>query len=118
MAPEDEQLYVRINQQERMLEDLEKLESVIENINEASDILEQVREVKVTAIDTIFSNIQEINETLEDFEMSMPDVEGQAQLETSVPDREEGDVEVESSVDEIHDELQDLQRELSQLGSN
>lgn len=101
-----------------MLQNLERLENIIQNINEASEILDQVREVKVTAIDTIFSNIQEMNESLENFEMAMPDVEGQPKPQTSIPESQQVDEEVDSSVDEIHDELEDLQRELSKLGSN
>jgi len=118
MAPEDDQLYVRINQQDEMLQNMEKLEKIIANINEASNILDQVRDVKVTAIDTIFSNIQEMNETLENFEMSMPDVEGQPAPQTELPEQSNVEVENDSSVDDIHDELQELQRELSNLGAN
>ena len=119
MAPEDDQLYVRINQQDEMLDSLENLENIISNINEASEILTQVRQVKVTAIDTISSNIQKLNENLEDFQMAMPEVEGQPAPQSEMMQQAEVDeVEPESSVNEIHEELEDLQQELNKLGGN
>jgi len=116
MAPEDDQLYVRINQQEEMLGSLENLENIVRNINEASEILKQVRQVKITAIDTMSSNIQKLNENLEDFQMAMPEVEGQPNPTSEMVQPEVDDVEPESSVNEIHEELEDLQQELSKLG--
>jgi len=118
MAPEDDQLYVRINQQEEMLGSLENLENIIRNINEASEILKQVRQVKITAIDTMSSNIQKLNENLEDFQMAMPEVEGQPNPTSEMVQPEVDDVETDSSVNEIHEELEDLQQELSKLGGN
>ena len=118
MAPEDDQLYVRINQQEEMLGSLDNLNQIVNNIEEASQILKQVRQVKVTAIDTISSNIQKLNENLEDFQMAMPEVEGQPNPTSEIVQPKVDNVETESSVNEIHEELEDLQQELSKLGGN
>lgn len=118
MAPEDDQLYVRINQQQEMVRDLDNLDSIIENINEATDILNQVREVKVTAIDTISSNIQKLNENLENFQMAMPEVEGQPETTTQQISQDVEEVDPQNSVSEIHDELENLQDELNKLGQD
>jgi chromosome segregation ATPase len=118
MAPEDEQFYVRINGHEEILQNLESLEEVIQNISEAAQVLKQVRDVKEQALDTIYSNVQELNEGLDNIEMEMPEVEGnQGTPEANLPESADVDVEVDNSVDEIHDELENLQRELSQLGN-
>jgi chromosome segregation ATPase len=118
MAPEDEQFYVRINGHEEILQNLDSLEEVIQNINEAAQVLKQVRDVKEQALDTIYSNVQELNEGLDNIEMQMPEVEGnQGSSQPDLPDSANVDVEVDNSVDEIHDELQNLQQELSQLGN-
>jgi chromosome segregation ATPase len=120
MAPEDEQFYVRINGHEEILQNLESLEEVIQNINEAAQVLKQVRDVKEQALDTIYSNVQELNEGLENIEMEMPEVEGNqggGTPEANLPESADVDVEVDNSVNEIHDELENLQRELSQLGN-
>jgi len=117
MAPEDDQLYVRINQQQDMVRNLEDLGSIIDNINEATEILNQVREVKVTAIDTISSNIEKLNESLENLDMAMPEVEGeQDRTVEEISDQTQEDVNSRNSVNEIHDELENLQDELNKLG--
>lgn len=118
MASEDDQLYVRINKQDEMLDGLENLENIVSNINEAKEILKQVRQVKVTAIDTISSNIQKLNENLEDFQMAMPEVEGEPAPQTEMMDSSVEEVQPESSVNEIHEELEDLQDELEKLGGS
>ena len=117
MAPEDDQLYVRINQQQDMVENLNDLDSIVENIDEATKILNQVREVKVTAIDTISSNIEKLNESLENFEMAMPEVEGEENHAVEeISDQPKEQVSSRNSVNEIHDELENLQDELNNLG--
>jgi uncharacterized coiled-coil DUF342 family protein len=117
MAPEDDQLYVRINQQQDMVGNLEDLDGIINNINEATEILNQVREVKVTASDTISSNIEKLNESLENFEMAMPEVEGeQDHTVEEISDQTQSSVSSRNSVNEIHDELENLQDELNKLG--
>jgi|GEM_PF-1333038 hypothetical protein len=117
MAPEDDQLYVRINQQQDMVRNLEDLDEIINNINEATEILNQVREVKVTAIDTISSNIEKLNESLENFEMAMPEVEGeQDHTVDQISEQTQEKVSSRNSVNEIHDELENLQDELNKLG--
>jgi prefoldin subunit 5 len=114
MAKEEDQLYVRIDGHEEVLEDLKSIEEVVKNINEASKVLEEVRGIKEKAIDSIYSNVQELNERLESIDMEMPELEEGKQPEMPEADM---DVEVDSSVDEIHEELQTLQEELSKLGN-
>ena len=118
MAPEDDQFYVRINGHQEVLQNLNSLEAVIQNINEAAEVLKQVRGIKEQAIDTIQSNVNELNEGLENIEMEMPEVEGQPDTQATIPEGAEADIEVDSSVDDIHSELENLQQELSQLGGN
>ncbi|MFB6241496.1 MAG: hypothetical protein ABEJ36_01690 [Candidatus Nanosalina sp.] len=118
MASEDEQFYVRIDGSEEILDDLNSLETRLENINEASEILKQIRAVREKAIDTIYSNVQELEEELDDIEMNLPEVEAQQEIESNIPEEATAEQpEVDNSVEEIHEELESLQEELSKLGN-
>ncbi|WP_414837587.1 hypothetical protein ACK3SF_04945 [Candidatus Nanosalina sp. VS9-1] len=115
MAPEEDQMYVRVDGHEEILNNLSSIERVINNINEASKVLKEVREIKEQALDMMYSNVQELNENLENIDMEMPEIEGQESA--SIPQSSDIEIETDSSVDEIHNELQNLQKELSQLGN-
>ena len=114
MPSEEDQFYVRIDGHREVLQDLESVEELVNNINEAINVLEEMRDIKEKAIDSVYSNVQELNERLESIQMEMPELEEGA--DTELPDTDM-DVEVDNSVDEIHNELQDLQKELSKLGN-
>ncbi len=114
MAPEEDQMYVRVDGHEEILNNLSSIERVIRNINEASKVLKDVRDIKEQALDMMYSNVQELNENLENIDVEMPEIQGQ---ESSIPATDDIDIESNSSVDEIHNELQSLQKELSQLGN-
>ena len=112
MPSEEDQFYVRIDGHREVLQDLESVEELVNNINEAINVLEEMRDIKEQAIDSVYSNVQELNERLESIQMEMPELEEGA--DTELPDTDM-DGEVDNIVDEIHNELQDLQKELSKL---
>lgn len=115
MAPEDDQLYVRVDGYKVLLQDLEAVRQIIGNIQEASEVLSQVRDVKEKSIDTIYENITRLNEKLEDVEMEMPEVEGSNVATYDPPEKSESN-RIDDSVEELHSELETLQDELSGLG--
>ena len=116
MASEEDQLYVRIDGYKILLQDLEAVRQIVRNIDEASEVLRQVRDVKEKTIDTIYENLDRMNDKLDDIGMEMPE------MEVSHHSRQQLDVdtsaveEVDGSVQELHSELQNLQDELSDLG--
>ena len=115
MGHEDDQMYVRVDGHEEILNNLSSIERVIKNINEASKVLKDVRDIKEQAIDMMYSNVQELNENLENIDVEMPEINGQEK--SSIPSADSVEVKTDNSVDEIHNELQNLQKELSQLGN-
>jgi len=119
MASEQDQLYVRVEGYKILLQDLEAIRQIIDNIHEASEVLAQVREVKEKSIDTIYENIDRLNDKLEDVEMEMPEVEddGGSQIEYSEAAQQQSG-QIDDSVKELHSELETLQDELSDLGEN
>jgi chromosome segregation ATPase len=119
MVSEQDELYVRVEGYKILLQDLEAIRQIIDNIHEASEVLAQVRSVKEKSIDTIYENIDRLNEKLEDVEMEMPEVEddGSSQIEYSEAAQAESG-QIDDSVKELHSELETLQDELSDLGKN
>lgn len=116
MPSEQDQLYVRVDGYKVLLQDLEAINQIIDNIQEASQVLEQVRIVKEKSIDTIYENIDRLNDKLEDLEVEMPEVEPGEQI--SIEGEPEPDPEqerIDDSVSELHSELENLQDELSDL---
>jgi len=115
MGQKDDQMYVRVDGHEEILNNLSSIERVIENINEASKVLKDVRDIKEQAIDMMYSNVQELNENLENIDVEMPEIKGSEK--SSIPSADSVEVNTDSSVDDIHSELQSLQEELSKLGN-
>lgn len=115
MPKEEDQFYVRIDGHEEMLQDLSSVENLVQNVDEALKVLDEVRDIKEKAIDSVYSNVQELNERLESIQTEMPELGDESRPQ--MPESGGMDVEVDDSVDEIHDELQNLQKELSRLGS-
>lgn len=111
---EQDQLYVRVDGYKVLLQDLEAVRQILENIEEAAEVLRQVRQVKEKTVDTVYENIDRLNDKLEDIEMEVPDVEDTAM--PSQVDLDTGDHSpVDDSVQELHTELETLQEELSEL---
>ncbi|MFQ3274882.1 MAG: chromosome segregation ATPase [Candidatus Nanohaloarchaea archaeon] len=115
MPAEDDQLYVRVDGYKVLLQDLEAIRQIIDNIQEASEVLEQVRIVKEKSIDTIYENLDRLNDKLEDVEVEMPEVEPGQSVSMEVEQHEQVD-HIDDSVNELHSELENLQDELSDLG--
>ena len=115
MTSEEEQLYVRVDGYKVLLQDLEAVRQIIDNINEAAEVLRQIREVKEKTIDTVYENVDRMNDKLDDIAMEIPEVEN-AQIPNQVDiDVDQHEAEIDDSVQELHTELQDLQNELSDL---
>jgi vacuolar-type H+-ATPase subunit I/STV1 len=116
MPAEDDQLYVRVDGYKVLLQDLEAIRQIIDNIKEAEEVLEQVRIVKEKSIDTIYENVDRLNDKLEDVEVEMPEVEPGQQVSVQQVEQHEQVDHIDDSVNELHSELENLQDELSDLG--
>ncbi len=115
MASEEDQLYVRVDGYKVLLQDLEAVRQIVRNIDEATEVLRQVRDVKEKTIDTIYENLDRMNDKLDDIGMEMPEMEGVPRTRQQV-NVDAGEVEeIDGSVQELHSELQNLQEELSDL---
>ncbi|MFB6144306.1 MAG: hypothetical protein ABEJ98_03270 [Candidatus Nanohaloarchaea archaeon] len=116
MASENDQLYVRVDGYKVLLQDLEAIRQIIDNIREASEVLSQVRTVKEKSIDTIYENLDRLNEKLEDVEVEMPEVDEMETAEVDFAHGQEAENDrIDDSVRELHSELENLQSELSSL---
>jgi len=115
MPPQDDQLYVRVDGYNVLLQDLEAIRQIIDNIKEAEEVLGQVRIVKEKSIDTIYENVDRLNDKLEDVEVEMPEIEPGQQTSVEVEQNQQVD-HIDDSVNELHSELENLQDELSDLG--
>ncbi len=115
MPSEEDQLYVRVDGYKVLLQDQEAVRQIISNINEAAEVLSQVREVKEKTIDTVYENLDRMNDKLEDIEMEVPEVE-EVPSHVNVSREQQLDDEIDDSVQQLHSELENLQDELSDLG--
>lgn len=118
MPQDDDQLYVRVDGYKILLQDLEAVRQIVNNINEATQVLRQIRQVKEKTIDTVYENLDQMNDKLEDVRMEMPEIEDgsieQSGVQVDLP--EEGqEVEIDESVEQLHSELENLQSELSDI---
>lgn len=105
---------MRVDGYKILLEDLEAVRQILQNIEEASEVLRQVREVKEKTVDTVYENIDRLNDKLDDIQMEIPEVD-QAQTPSQIDVEVEEHDELDDSVQELHSELETLQSELSQL---
>lgn len=120
MSSEEDQLYVRVDGYKVLLQDLEAVRQIIHNIEEAADVLRQVREVKEKTVDTVYENIDRLNDKLDDIEMEVPEVEDaqipqHVDIDTGELRQQQAGQEIDGSVQQLHSELQNLQNELSDL---
>nr|EGQ40410.1 MAG: hypothetical protein J07AB56_11390 [Candidatus Nanosalinarum sp. J07AB56] len=117
---QEDQLYVRVDGYNVLLEDLEAVRQTVENISEAADVLQQVREVKSKTLNTMETNLGRLDGRLEDLQQEMPENGAQTQPETvEQTTRQEPEPvqepQIDDSVRELQDELQNLQSELQGL---
>lgn len=112
--PQD-QLYVKIEGQDEILEDLESVQRVVENIRRASRVLEEAREVRQRSIESIQNNISRLNGSLQGLQAGLPHPEGKTPQGAVPPADEDEMSEVDTSIEELNTELQNLQQELSSI---
>ncbi|MFB6114993.1 MAG: hypothetical protein ABEK04_01775 [Candidatus Nanohalobium sp.] len=113
-SDQQDQLYVKIDGQDTIINDLESVQQIVENIREASQVLKEAREVRQRSIESIQNNVSKLNGSLQGLQSSLPQVEGGAQpQEIDVDETPQVDSNVDDSVQELHSELENLQNELS-----
>lgn len=109
----DDQLYVKLDKQEGLKDELRNVQGTVANVNEALEVLRNVRSVREDAIQKVYENLSHLQDSLQNVEQEMPGVENSQPAEDI-----EGRVEtpeIDGSVQELHSELETLQEELSQL---
>ena len=108
-----EPLFVKVEGYKNILQELEAIRQIIENMNEAVEVLDKVRSVKEKSIETFLENVDRLNERLEGVNGQLPEVEGyETHQLAEIPDESP----IDDSVQELHGELKDLKKELSELG--
>jgi DNA repair exonuclease SbcCD ATPase subunit len=111
--PQDDQLYVKLDKQAGLKDELRNVQGTVANVNEALEVLRNVRSVREDAIQKVYENLAHLQDSLQNIEQEMPGVENSQSAEEI-----EGRVEtpeIDGSVQELHSELETLQEELSQL---
>jgi prefoldin subunit 5 len=114
MSPDQEQLYVKLDNKQHLQEDLEDIDQLVANIREAADILKRVNSIKQESINKVNQNLDRLNAKMTDLDQKLPEVQDG---EVSKPPKAEvhSDVSLDDSVSQLNDELQNLQSELSGL---
>ncbi len=114
MSPDQEQLYVKLDNKQHLQEDLEDIDQLVSNIHEAVDILNRINSIKQESIQKVNQNLDRLNAKMTDLNQKLPEVQDG---EVSKPPKAEmhSDVDLDDSVNQLNDELKNLQSELSQL---
>ena len=108
--PQDDQLYVKLDKQAGLKDELRNVQGTVANVNEALEVLRNVRSVREDAIQKVYENLAHLQDSLQSIEQEMPGVESSEPVEGRVETPE-----IDGSVQELHSELETLQEELSQL---
>ena len=108
--PQDDQLYVKLDKQAGLKDELRNVQGTVANVNEALEVLRNVRSVREDAIQKVYENLAHLQDSLQNIEQEMPGVESSEPVEGRVETPE-----IDGSVQELHSELETLQEELSQL---
>lgn len=107
----DEQLYVRLDAQNDLHDELRNVQGTMANIGEALEVLQDVRSVRENAINKVYENLAHLDDALANVEEDLPGVKGSQPVQTDVEPSE-----IDGSVEELHSELETLQNELERLG--
>lgn len=115
MASEEEQLYVKLDGYDELLNDFESIEHIVDNVREAMDILEQVRELKKRSLEAVYDNIDRLDQELNQVSVQMPDVDGGVEVPERDVEESTPTPEIDGSIEELRTELESLQDELSEM---
>jgi len=107
----DDQLYVKLDGQNDIEEELNSVQGTIANVNEALEVLREVRTVRENAISKIYENISHLDDSVKRLEGQLPGVDNSHTIKDDVQPAE-----IDGSVQELHSELETLQNELERLG--
>ena len=110
---QDDQLYVKLDKQTGLKDELRNVQGTVANVNEALEVLRNVRSVREDAIQKVYENLAHLQDALQNIEQEMPKAE-KSQASEEIDETVETP-EIDGSVQELHSELETLQEELSQL---
>jgi len=110
---QDDQLYVKLDKQTGLKDELRNVQGTVANVNEALEVLRNVRSVREDAIQKVYENLAHLQDSLQNIEQEMPKAE-KSQASEEIDETVETP-EIDGSVQELHSELETLQEELSQL---
>ena len=113
MADQD-QLYVKIEGHEELVQELNTINGIIKNIEEADEVLGDLRELKQKTINNIKENIVELNERIDNIHNGMPHLEEQ-EMAADISPQQDQEPEIDESVNELHNQLETLKDELQEL---
>lgn len=115
--PEKDQLYVKIEGHQDLLQELNSVDRLVKNIEEADEVLDEIRGLKRKTIENIRQNVMELNDRIENIHTEMPQLDEQELAADISPDQDqEKDTEIDESVNELHEQLETLKTELEELG--
>jgi DNA repair exonuclease SbcCD ATPase subunit len=113
---EKDQLYVKIEGHQDLLQELKSVDRLVRNIEEADEVLEQTRGLKMKTIENIRQNVSELNDRIESIHTEMPQL-GDEELAADISpgQDQEQEPEIDESVNELHNQLETLKSELEEL---
>jgi len=119
---EKDQLYVKIEGHEDLLQELNSVNNLVRNIEQADEVLDEIRELKQKTIQNIRENVMELNQRIENVHREMPRVEEDGLAADISPENEsidtnrtQSNAEIDESVNQLHNQLQTLKDELEEL---
>ncbi|MFB6099943.1 MAG: hypothetical protein ABEK16_01590 [Candidatus Nanohalobium sp.] len=112
---EQDQLYVKIEGHEDLLQELNSVNHIVKNIEEAEEVLDDLRQLKHKTIQNIQENVLELNQRIENIHTEMPNVEDGGMAADISPNGSQEEPEIDQSVNQLHDQLQTLKSELQEL---
>lgn len=112
---EQDQLYVKIEGHEDLLQELNSVNHIVKNIEEAEEVLDELRQLKHKTIQNIQENVLELNQRIENIHTEMPNVEEDGLAADISPSGMQEEPEIDQSVNQLHDQLQTLKSELQEL---
>jgi DNA repair exonuclease SbcCD ATPase subunit len=113
--PEKDQLYVKIEGHEDLLQELNSVNELVQNIEEADEVLDQIRELKQKTIQNIRENVMELNQRIENIHREMPRVNDQELSSADISPDQAENAQIDESVNQLHDQLETLKNELEEL---
>lgn len=133
MQEQGRRLYVKVEDEDQLINELEGIAKEIENVQETAELIEQLNQLKEESIEKLVDSVTGLEQRLQQIENDLPEQEQQTtaprhgpntnnqntrnRLSTTSQQRENKNTgqkaPINDSMNELHSELENLKKELS-----